>query len=150
MLYNNDNNKYKIKIFVYLKGQAMNKLIIFTILFFFSSFLINADEQIKPNFFTQFEPESFKKSYTTITTKMAAFQKNSGFDAKIFNLFALSAAAGMKCEYCVMAHTYEAKKAGATEEEIKIAVMIAGVVSLNSTVLYGNQFSQDKLKKMLE
>ena len=111
---------------------------------------INADEQIKPNFFTQFEPESFKKSYTTITTKMAAFQKNSGFDAKIFNLFALSAAAGMKCEYCVMAHTYEAKKAGATEEEIKIAVMIAGVVSLNSTVLYGNQYSQEKLKKMLE
>ena len=94
MLYNNDNNKYKIKIFVYLKGQAMNKLIIFTILFFFSSFLINADEQIKPNFFTQFEPESFKKSYTTITTKMAEFQKNSGFDSKIFNLFALSAAAG--------------------------------------------------------
>ena len=38
----------------------------------------------------------------------------------------------------------------ATEEEIKIAVMIAGVVSLNSTVLYGNQYSQDKLKKMLE
>ena len=56
----------------------------------------------------------------------------------------------MKCEYCVMAHTYEAKKAGATEEEIKIAVMIAGVVSLNSTVLYGNQYSQEKLKKMLE
>ena len=44
----------------------------------------------------------------------------------------------------------EAKKAGATEEEIKIAVMIAGVVSLNSTVLYGNQYSQEKLKKMLE
>ena len=44
----------------------MNKLIIFTILFFFNGFLINADEQIKPNFFTQFEPESFKKSYTFI------------------------------------------------------------------------------------
>ena len=128
----------------------MKKIITFTILFIFNSFLINANEQIKPNFFTQFEPESFKKSYTTITTRMANFQKNSGFDAKIFNLFALSAAAGMKCEYCVMAHTYEAKKAGATEEEIKIAVMIAGVVSLNSTVLYGNQYSQDKLKKMLE
>ena len=76
--------------------------------------------------------------------------KENSSDDKIFNLFALSAAAGMKCEYCIMAHTYEAKKAGATEEEIKIAVMIAGVVSLNSTVLYGNQFSQEKLKKMLE
>ena len=56
----------------------MKKIITFTILFIFNSFLINADEQIKPNFFTQFEPESFKKSYTTITTKMAAFQKKSG------------------------------------------------------------------------
>ena len=125
----------------------MKKIITFTILFIFNSFLINADEQIKPNFFTQFEPDSFKKSYTIITTKMAAFQKNSGFDAKIFNLFALSAAAGMKCEYCIMAHTYEAKKAGATEEEIKIAVMIAGVVSLNSTILYGNHIVKTSLKK---
>ena len=96
------------------------------------------------------EPEAFLGAYTEMVLKMAEFQKRSGFDAKTFELFALSAAAGMKCEYCVMAHTYEAKKAGATEEEIKIAVMIAGVVSLNSTVLYGNQYSQDKLKKMLE
>ena len=128
----------------------MKKIITFTILFIFNSFLINANEQIKPNFFTQFEPESFKKSYTTITTKMADFQKNSGFDAKIFNLFALSAAAGMKCEYCVMAHTYEAKKAGATQEEIKTAIMVAGVVSLNSTVMYGNQYNQEKWRKMFE
>ena len=128
----------------------MYKILILTMLNNLKCFLINADDHIKSNFFTQFEPDSFKKSYTTITNKMADFKKNSGFDAKIFNLFALSAAAGMKCEYCVIAHTYEAKKAGATKEEIKIAVMIAGVVSLNSTVLYGNQFSQDKLKKMLE
>ena len=149
-IYINDHNKYTIINFYIFERLLMNKIITFTILFFFKSFFINADEQIKPNFFTQFEPEAFKESYTTITTKMATFQKNSGFDAKIFNLFALSAAAGMKCEYCIIAHTYEAKKAGATEEEIKIAVMIAGVVSLNSTVLYGNQYSQDKLKKMLE
>ena len=128
----------------------MNKIITFTILFFFNIFLINADEQIKPNFFTQFEPESFKNSYTTITTKMATFQKNSGFDAKIFNLFALSAAAGMKCEYCIVAHTAMAKKAGATQEEIKTAIMVAGVVSLNSTVMYGNQYNQEKWRKMFE
>ena len=139
-----------LSILIYLKGLILNKIITFTILLFFNSFLVNADEQIKPNFFTQFEPEAFKNSYTELTTKMATFQKNSGFDAKIFNLVALSAAAGMKCEYCIMNHTHLAKKAGATEEEIKIAVMIAGVVSLNSTVLYGNQYSEEKLKKMLE
>ena len=128
----------------------MYKKILLIIILFSNCCLIKTEDHVKSNFFTQFEPQAFKKSYTSITNQMAEFQKNSGFDAKIFNLFALSAAAGMKCEYCVMAHTYEAKKAGATEEEIKIAVMIAGVVSLNSTVLYGNQYSQDKLKRMLE
>ena len=127
----------------------LNKIFFITLVYI-NCHLLVAEDNIKPNFFTQFEPEAFEKSYTTITTEMASFQKKSGFDPKIFNLFALSAAAGMKCEYCVIAHTYEAKKAGATREEIKIAVMIAGLVSLNSTVLYGNQYSQEKLKKMLE
>ena len=112
---------------------------------------LNADNKVKTNpITTPMEPNSFLGAYTEIVLKMAEFQKRSGFDAKTFELFALSAAAGMKCEYCIVAHTAMAKKAGATEEEIKIAVMIAGVVSLNSTVLYGNQFSQEKLKKMLE
>ena len=129
----------------------MKKIIFITISLIFLISFLKADNHIKTNpITTPMEPEAFLGAYTEMVLKMAEFQKNSGFDAKIFNLFALSAAAGMKCEYCIMAHTYEAKKAGATEEEIKIAVMIAGVVSLNSTVLYGNQYSQEKLKKMLE
>ena len=56
----------------------------------------------------------------------------------------------MKCEYCIVAHTAMAKKAGATQEEIKTAIMIAGVVSLNSTVMYGNQYNQEKWRKMFE
>ncbi|GIS90573.1 MAG: hypothetical protein CM1200mP20_06140 [Pseudomonadota bacterium] len=52
-------------------------------------------------------------------------------------LIHLAAAAGMKCEYCIVAHTAMAKGAGATDEEIKIAIMAAGVVAINSTVLYG-------------
>ena len=129
----------------------MKKIILITLSLIFSISFLNADNHIKTNpITTPMEPEAFLGAYTEMVLKMAEFQKRSGFDAKTFELFALSAAAGMKCEYCVMAHTYEAKKAGATEEEIKIAVMIAGVVSLNSTVLYGNQYSQEKLKKMLE
>ena len=82
--------------------------------------------------------------------KWQNFKKKSGFDAKTFELFALSAAAGMKCEYCIVAHTSMAKKAGATQEEIKTAIMIAGVVSLNSTVMYGNQYNQEKWRKIFE
>ena len=82
------------------------------------------------------EPESFLGAYTEMVLKMADFQKRRGFDAKVFELFALSAAAGMKCEYCIVAHTAMAKK--------------AGVVSLNSTIMYGNQYNQEKWRKMFE
>ena len=129
----------------------MKKIIFFILSLIFLISLLKADNHIKTNpITTPMEPEAFLGAYTEMVLKMAEFQKRSGFDAKTFELFALSAAAGMKCEYCIVAHTAMAKKAGATEEEIKIAVMIAGVVSLNSTVLYGNQYSQEKLKKMLE
>ena len=39
---------------------------------------------------------------------------------------------------------------GELKEEIKTAIMIAGVVSLNSTVMYGNQYNQEKWRKMFE
>ena len=123
---------------------------IVTILIISISHLI-ADNKVKTNpITTPMEPESFLGAYTEIVLKMAEFQKRSGFDAKTFELFALSAAAGMKCEYCIVAHTTMAKKAGATEEEIKTAIMVAGVVSLNSTVMYGNQYDHDKWRKMFE
>ena len=117
----------------------------------FSISFLNADNHIKTNpITTPMEPEAFLGAYTEMVLKMAEFQKRSGFDAKTFELFALSAAAGMKCEYCIVAHTAMAKKAGATHEEIKTAIMIAGVVSLNSTVMYGNQYNQEKWRKMFQ
>ena len=117
----------------------------------FSISFLNADNHIKTNpITTPMEPEAFLGAYTEMVLKMAEFQKRSGFDAKTFELFALSAAAGMKCEYCIVANTAMAKKAGATQEEIKTAIMVAGVVSLNSTVMYGNQYNQEKWGKMFE
>ena len=126
------------------------------ILFVIVSFTIllctlRSDDHIKTNpITTPMEPEAFLGAYTEMVLKMAVFQKESGFDAKTFELFALSAAAGMKCEYCIVAHTAMAKKAGATQEEIKTAIMVAGVVSLNSTVMYGNQYNQEKWRKMFQ
>ena len=128
------------------------KIILFAIVFFTISLsALKADSHIKTNpITTPMEPEAFLGAYTEMVLKMAAFQKESGFDAKTFELFALSAAAGMKCEYCIVAHTAMAKKAGATQEEIKTAIMVAGVVSLNSTVMYGNQYNQEKWRKMFQ
>ena len=122
----------------------MKKIILITISLVFSISFLNADNHVKTNpITTPMEPDAFLGAYTE-------FQKRSGFDAKTFELFALSAAAGMKCEYCIVAHTAMAKKAGATHEEIKTAIMVAGVVSLNSTVMYGNQYNQERWRKMFE
>ena len=43
-----------------------------------------------------------------------------------------------------------AKKAGATDDEIKAAIQIAAEVSRFSILLYGNEFGQDKLEKVLQ
>ena len=128
------------------------KIILFVILYLIISLsTLKADDHIKTNpITTPMEPEAFLGAYTEMILKMANFQKESGFDAKTFELFALSAAAGMKCEYCIVAHTAMAKKAGATQDEIKTAIMVAGVVSLNSTVMYGNQYDQEKWRKMFK
>ena len=129
----------------------MKKITLIIISLIFSISFLNADNHVKTNpITTPMEPEAFLGAYTEIVLKMSEFQKRSGFDAKTFELFALSAAAGMKCEYCIVAHTAMAKKAGATHEEIKTAIMVAGVVSLNSTVMYGNQYNQEKWRNMFE
>jgi len=64
-------------------------------------------------------------------------------------LVAISASAAMRCEYCITAQVILAKKAGATDDEIKAAVQIAAEVARFSTLLYGNEFGQEKLKNML-
>jgi len=86
--------------------------------------------------------------FTKFVKAQSSFWQNGPFEPKMMYLMSLSAAAGMKCEYCIVATTGMAKKAGATDEEIKIAVMAAGIMALNSTILYGNQFDIDKLKEM--
>ena len=75
---------------------------------------------------------------------------NGAIPLKYAQLAALSASVAMRCEYCIPAHTAFAKAAGATNEEIKTAVAIAADVSLNSSMLYGNQFDMDMFMKMFE
>lgn len=65
-------------------------------------------------------------------------------------LVAVSASAAMKCEYCITAQVHLAKKAGASDDEIKTAIQIAAEVARFSVLLYGNEFSKDELKKILK
>jgi alkylhydroperoxidase/carboxymuconolactone decarboxylase family protein YurZ len=41
-----------------------------------------------------------------------------------------------------------AKAAGATDEEIKSVAMMAGLIAINSTMLYANQYDIEELRKM--
>jgi AhpD family alkylhydroperoxidase len=75
---------------------------------------------------------------------------NGVIPLKYAQLAALSASVAIRCEYCIPAHTAFAKAAGATDEEIKTAVAIAADVSLNSSMLYGNQFDMEAFLKMFE
>lgn len=73
---------------------------------------------------------------------------NGAIPLKYAQLAAISASAIIRCEYCIPAHTAMAKAAGASDEEIKTALAIAGDVALNSTMLYGNQFDMDDFMEM--
>jgi len=70
--------------------------------------------------------------------------------SKEARLAAISASAAIRCEYCITAQVHLAKKAGATDDEIKTAIQIAAEVSRFSVLLYGNEFGQDELKKILK
>ena len=81
---------------------------------------------------------------------MMALDKTGSFDTKMGELLRLAAAIGMKCEYCITAHTTMAKIAGATDDEIRQVVLMVAEVQLNSTILYGNSYNLDKFKSACE
>ena len=64
-------------------------------------------------------------------------------------LVAVAASAAIRCEYCIMAQVHLARKAGASEDEIKTAIQISAEVARFSILLYGNEFDEDELKKIL-
>lgn len=76
--------------------------------------------------------------------------KDGPIATKEARLTAISASAAMKCEYCISAQVALAKVAGATADQIKAAIQIAAEVSRFSILLYGNEFGQDNLKKVVD
>ena len=61
----------------------------------------------------------------------------SDIPAKYVQLISLGVASQIPCDYCVYAHTTQAKMHGATEEEIQTAVVAAAETRHWSTVLNG-------------
>jgi len=119
----------------------------------FSSLTL-ADDQMRDvktaNPFVALHPEAQQEATEKYYEAVENNVFNGAIPLKYAQLAALSASVAMRCEYCIPAHTAFAKAAGATDEEIKTAVAIAADVSLNSSMLYGNQFDMDMFLKMFE
>jgi AhpD family alkylhydroperoxidase len=90
-----------------------------------------------PGFFKQLPDSAVAGAWT----EMKAFQLNpkTELNGKTKELIGLAVAAQIPCQYCIYFHTAAAKANGATDEEIKEAVAMAGVVRHWSTVLNGMQ-----------
>jgi AhpD family alkylhydroperoxidase len=127
----------------------------------FVSFLVTcisafslADDQMREvktaNPFVALHPEAQQEATAEYYEAVEKNVFNGAIPLKYAQLAALSASVAIRCEYCIPAHTAFAKAAGATDEEIKTAVAIAADVSLNSSMLYGNQFDMDAFLKMFE
>ena len=146
-------------VFLYLNqiNQIKMKKIILIICLAFISF--NAIGQTDESSYEEFLQESpFNRMYPKLIASEAA--QYFGDWNKLFSsgptttrearLAAISASAAIKCEYCIKAQVIFAKKAGLTDDEIKAAVQIAAEIARFSTLLYGNEFTDEEFNKALE
>ena len=101
-----------------------------------------------PGFFKAF-PES---GIAGAWAEFKSFQLNpkTKLDGKTKELIGLAVAAQIPCQYCIYFHTAAAKANGATDEEIKEAVAMAGLTRMGSTILNGNQTDKAQFKKDIQ
>lgn len=80
---------------------------------------------------------------------MKTFQANpnTSLDAKTKELIGVAVAAQIPCEYCIYFHTAAAKKAGASDQDIKEAVGMAAMTRMGSTLLNGAQIDKVQFRK---
>ena len=77
------------------------------------------------------------------------FSDASPIARKEARLVAVAVSAALRCEYCIAAQIESAKNEGATDDEIKAAVQIAAEVARFSTLLYGNEFTDEEFNEAL-
>lgn len=67
-------------------------------------------------------------------------------DAKTRELVSLAVAAQIPCDYCIYYHRKAAVASGATEEELREAVVMAAVIRHWSTILHGAAYDMEAFK----
>ncbi len=77
------------------------------------------------------------------------FAGPTALDAKTKALISLAVAAQIPCSYCIFTDTEDAKRAGATQEEIAEAVTVAAMTRHWSTIFNGLQVDFETMKRQL-
>jgi len=106
-------------------------------------------ELLEASPFNSIYPESILKSADTYFKAQMGLYKEGVIAEKEAHLVALGTSAAIKCQYCIPYHISELKRLGASEDEIKTAILIAADIMKMSTLFYGNEFDLEAFKKML-
>ena len=102
------------------------------------------------NPFSSVYPTSILKSSDAYFKAQMGLYKEGAIPEKEAHLVGIATSAAIKCQYCIPYHVAELKRLGATDEEIKTAVLIAADIMKMSTLFYGNEFDLEDFKKMLK
>ncbi len=82
--------------------------------------------------------------------KKVEMSQDSAIPPKYKELIGLAVAATLHCRYCSYFHTEAAKLNGATEDEIKEALLVGSLTTLFSTFLNGSQYDFEHFRKEVD
>lgn len=99
----------------------------------------------RPKFLTETYPPHALEGLLQMYGRLKS--KQSALNAKTLELIGLAVAAQIPCQYCVYAHTKQARLAGATNEEIREAVAMAGATRNFATVFNGMAYDFQVFKR---
>ena len=98
-----------------------------------------------PSFVKQFPKAGLPGAWAEV--KAIELSDKTALPPKVKSLISLAVAAQIPCSYCIWSDTENAKRAGATDEEIQEAVAMAALTRHWSTVFNGMQVDFDTFKK---
>ncbi|MCA0031951.1 MULTISPECIES: carboxymuconolactone decarboxylase family protein [unclassified Mesorhizobium] len=98
-----------------------------------------------PSFVKQFPKSGLPGAWAEV--KAIELSDKTALPPKVKSLISLAVAAQIPCTYCIWSDTQDAKRAGATEEEIQEAVAMSALTRHWSTIFNGMQIDFDTFKK---
>src|SRR5438128_8295976 len=98
-----------------------------------------------PSFVKQFPKAGLPGDWAEV--KAIELSDKTALPPKVKSLISLAVAAQIPCSYCIWSDTQDAKRAGATDEEIQEAVAMAALTRHWSTIFNGMQVDLAQFKK---